>query len=100
MLTSGEFWRDVGVVALSGALAGLVGALIPQLLVAAGLNLQAGIAVVIFGGALTGAVVSGTVTNLLTGQAWHTGLVGAVLTGAVIGGDRWRCGIHGPDGGC
>lgn len=28
MLTSGEFWRDVGVGALSGALAGLVGAFI------------------------------------------------------------------------
>ena len=89
MLTSGAFWRDVGVGALSGALAGLVGFFAPQLLVAAGLNIQAGIAAAVFGGALTGAVVSGTaqvVTNVLTGQPWHTGLVGAVLTGAVIGG--------------
>lgn len=30
MLTSGEFWRDVGVGALSGALAGLVGAFIAR----------------------------------------------------------------------
>ena len=86
MLTSGEFWRDVGVGALSGALAGLVGAFMPQLLPALGLNVQAGILAAVFGGALTGSVVSGTVTNLLTGQAWYAGLGSAILGGAVIGG--------------
>jgi RHS repeat-associated protein len=89
MLTSGEFWRDVGIGFVSGALAGLVGFAMPHLLPLIGINIQASLGAAIIGGAITGGLVSGAgqvVTNLLMGEEWHTGLGSAVIIGIFSGG--------------
>jgi hypothetical protein len=83
-LHSDGFWRAVGVGALSGGVAGLVGWAVPVLLPAAGFWGTVGV------GALSGSLASGTgqlIVNLFTpNAAWYAGVPDAMLVGGVTGG--------------